>query len=299
MSDAELTELIRQDRIDSLVDLSAHTAGNRMLVFACKPAPVQVTWLAFCGSTGLDTVDYRLTDPYLDPPGVEEPYYTEQSIRLPESYWCYRPATDTPPLVPVPAMATGQVTFGCLNNFCKVNAATLDAWGRLLAAVPQSRLLLHCRPGDHRQRVGQAVAAHGVDTARLAFVDLLPTHDYFLAYQQIDIALDPFPYGGATTSCDALWMGVPVVSLAGERAVGRAGLSILSNLGLAELVGRDVEQYVQIAAELARDLPHLTALRATLRQRMQQSPLMDAPRFARNLEAAYRTMWRRWCGASQ
>jgi len=297
LPDVELAQLIRQDQIDILVDLSAHTAGNRLLVFARKPAPVQVTWLAFCGSTGLDMIDYRLTDPYLDPPGVEEAFYAEQSYRLPDTYWCYRPATDMPPPGPVPALQTGQVTFGCLNNFCKVNAATLDAWGRLLAAVPQSRLLLHSRPGSHRQRVGQAVAAHGVDASRLAFVDLQPTHEYQRTYEQIDIALDPFPYGGATTSCDALWMGVPVVSLAGERAVGRAGLSILSNLGLAELVGRDVNQYVAIAARLAGDLPRLAELRATLRQRMQQSPLMDAPRFARHLEAAYRTMWRQWCSA--
>jgi len=293
--DDQLTDLIRQDQIDILVDLSGHSAGNRMLVFARKPAPVQVTWLAFCGSTGLDTMDYRLTDPYLDPPGIEEPFYTEESYRLPETYWCYRPATDMPPLGPVPALASGQVTFGCLNNFCKVNATTLDAWGRLLAVVPNSRLLLHCRPGSHRERVSKAITAHGVAAARLTFVDLLPTSEYHRTYQQIDIALDPFPYGGATTSCDALWMGVPVVSLAGERAVGRAGLSILSNLGLADLVGHDVEQYVAIAARLAGDLPRLSALRATLRQRMQQSPLMDAPRFARNLEAAYRTMWRRWC----
>jgi predicted O-linked N-acetylglucosamine transferase (SPINDLY family) len=294
-SDEQLVQAIRGDRIDILVDLTLHMAGNRLLVFARKPAPVQVTYLGYCGTTGLTTIDYRVTDPYLDPPGGDE-FFSEQPLRLPESYWCYRPVAETPPPVAPPALRAGQVTFGCLNNFCKASPASLDAWCRLLQSLPESRLLLHARPGSHRARVWELAARQGVAPARVSFVDRVPTTEYFRLYQQIDVALDPFPYGGGTTTCDALWMGVPVVSLAGRMAVGRGGLSILSNVGLADLVADDCPQYVRIAAALARDLPRLARLRAALRGRMQGSPLMDAPRFARNVEAAYRTIWRRWCG---
>jgi predicted O-linked N-acetylglucosamine transferase (SPINDLY family) len=295
LSDERVAGAIREDRIDILVDLTMHMADNRLLVFARKPAPVQVTYLAYCGTTGLDTMDYRLTDPYLDPPGREEPFYRERSVRLPETYWCYRPGIEAPPANGLPALETGQVSFGSLNNFCKVSPATLAAWSRLLHVVPGSRLLLHAHAGSHRRRVRTFLAEQGVSPERLTLVDFLPMAEYFGVYRQIDVALDPFPYGGGTTTCDALWMGVPVVSLAGATAVGRGGLSILSNVGLAELAARDAEQYVEIAAALAKDLPRLSELRAGLRSRMQKCPLMDAPRFARNVEAAYREMWRRWC----
>ena len=295
MSDEQLADTIRQDEIDILVDLTMHMGDNRLLAFARKPAPVQVTYLAYCGTTGLSTMDYRLTDPYLDPPGQEARFYSEQSVRLPETYWCYRPVIETPPVNALPALEAGAVSFGSLNNFCKVTPPALAAWSRLLRAVPGSRLLLHARAGSHRDRVRGFLAEQRIAAQRLTFVDFLPTAEYFGVYQQIDVALDPFPYGGGTTTCDALWMGVPVVSLAGQTAVGRGGLSLLSNLGLPELVAHDTEQYVQIAMELANDRSRLSALRATLRDRMQASPLMDAPRFARNIEAAYREMWRRWC----
>jgi predicted O-linked N-acetylglucosamine transferase (SPINDLY family) len=294
LSDERVAQTIREDQVDILVDLTMHMSENRLLVFARKPAPVQVTYLAYCGTTGLNTMDYRLTDPYLDPPGCDTPFYCEQSICLPETYWCYRAALETPPAGALPALQTGHFSFGCLNNFCKVTPAALAAWSRLLLAVPGSRLFLHARAGSHRERVCTFLAEQGLSAERLVFVDLLPLQEYFHVYRQIDVALDPFPYGGGTTTCDALWMGVPVVSLAGKTAVGRGGLSILSNLGLPELVAHDAGQYVRIAAELAQDLPRLSALRASLRQRMQASPLMDAPRFARNVEAAYREMWRRW-----
>ena len=275
-----------------------HMANNRLLVFARKPAPVQVTYLAYCGTTGLGAMDYRLTDPYLDPPGQGEQFYSEQSIHLPETYWCYQPVVPTPPVTGVPALQAGQVTFGCLNNFCKVTVPTLTAWSRLLQAVPGSRLLLHARAGNHRDRVRDFLAQQGLSPERVRFVDTVSTADYFRLYEQMDVALDPFPYGGGTTTCDALWMGVPVVSLAGLTAVGRSGLSILSNVGLPELVAGDVESYVRIASELADDLTRLRKLRATLRERMQASPLMDAPRFARNIEAAYRWMWQNACQLS-
>jgi predicted O-linked N-acetylglucosamine transferase (SPINDLY family) len=295
LADAQLAQAIREDQIDILVDLTMHMAGCRLLAFARRPAPVQVTYLAYCSTTGLDAIDYRLTDPYLDPPASDERCYSEQSVRLPETYWCYRPSDETPPLAARPALAAGRITFGCLNQFCKVTEPTLAAWCRLLRAVPQSRLLLHAHEGGHRDRTRALLERHGIEPDRLAFVGFLSAAAYFPLYQQIDVALDPFPYGGGTTTCDALWMGVPVVSLAGQTAVGRGGLSILSNLGLAELVATDVDQYVQIAAALAQDRSRRTQLRLTLRTRMQQSPLMDAPRFAGNVEAAYRALWHRWC----
>jgi predicted O-linked N-acetylglucosamine transferase (SPINDLY family) len=243
-------------------------------------------------------MDFRITDPYLDPPGQNEPVYAEESIYLPETYWCYQPIIETPPVSGLPALDTGRITFGCLNNFCKVSGPTLATWSHLLQALPESRLLLHAQGGSHRDRVRDFLAAAGVAPDRVTFAGLMPLEEYLQIHGQVDIALDPFPYGGGTTTCDALWMGVPVVSLAGQTAVGRAGLSILSNVGLADLVARDSEQYVRIGLELASDLPRLAELRATLRSRMQQSPLTDAPRFARNVEAAYRTMWQRWCARS-
>ena len=295
LSDEQLAAAIRADQVDILVDLTMQMGDNRLPAFARKPAPVQVTYLAYPGTTGLDTVDYRLTDPYLDPPGDDATVYSERSIHLPETFWCYRPAIDTPPPGPLPALLAGHVTFGCLNNFCKVSAPAMAAWSRILLAVPQSHLLLHAHGGGHRACVWEFFQRQGVAAERVEFLDFLPIREYYGAHERIDIALDPFPYGGGTTTCDALWMGVPVVSLVGRTAVGRGGLSILSNIGLADLASRDIEGYVALAAALAGDTARLTELRASLRGRMQASPLMDAVRFTRNLEAAYREMWRRWC----
>jgi predicted O-linked N-acetylglucosamine transferase (SPINDLY family) len=296
LSDEQLAAMIRRDQVDLLVDLTMHMAGSRLLVFARKPAPLQITYLAYCSTTGLDAIDYRLTDPYLDPADADQSYYAEQSVRLPETYWCYRPLVAAAAVSGPPAARTGRMTFGCLNNFCKVTEPTLVAWSRLLQAIPRSRLLLHAQEGAHRDALRGRLAAQGIDRERIEFVPRLATDAYFQLYDQIDVALDPFPYGGGTTTLDALWMGVPVVTRVGQTAVGRGGLSILSNLGLAELAAHSTEQYLRIASELAHDQPRLAHLHATLRERMQGSPLMDARRFARNVEAAYRQMWRRWCG---
>jgi predicted O-linked N-acetylglucosamine transferase (SPINDLY family) len=294
VTDEDLADLIRHDRIDILVDLDSHTATNRLLTFARKPAPVQVTYLAYCSTTGLRTMDYRLTDPFLDPLGQPQ-CYSEESVWLPETYWCYQPYMDVPPVGLLPALASGHVTFGCLNNFWKVTLPTLLVWRDLLQEVQGSRLLLHARPGRHRDRVRTFFAERGIDSARIEFVGVTPPAQYFERYNQIDIGLDPFPYCGGTTTCDAVWMGVPVISLAGKTAVARAGLCILSNVGLPELVARTPAEYVRIAACLAADLPRLGALRAGLRDRMMRSPMMDAPRFALHVETAFRSMWQRWC----
>lgn len=295
LDDAAAADLIRRDEIDILIDLAAHTGGDRLLVFARKPAPVQVTYLAYCSTTGLDTIDYRLTDPYLDPPGTDLSHYTEKTVRLPETYWCYSPPDAATALEPPAPRTDRGVTFGCLNNFCKVSDAVLRTWGRLLHQVPESELVLHARSGSHRKRVRDRLSSVGIKNKRIRFVGKVPFADYIAAYREIDIGLDPFPFTGGTTTCDALWMGLPVVSLRGQTAVSRGGFSLLSNIGLPELVAQTEDEYVRIAATLARDRPRLARLRRELRPRMLASPLMDTPRFTRNLETAFRTMWRTWC----
>jgi predicted O-linked N-acetylglucosamine transferase (SPINDLY family) len=295
LSESQAVDLIRQDQIDILVDLALHTAENRLVIFAHKPAPVQVTYLGYCGSTGMDAIDYRLSDPHLDPSDSDLSFYSERTIRLPETYWCYSVAGPTPDPLPSPAATMGYVTFGCLNNSAKVSPPALDLWAGILQAVPRSRLILHFHPGPNLDAVRERFAAKGISPERLQFPSHQPWPQYVRTHGRIDIALDPFPWGGGITTCDALWMGVPVVSLVGRTAVGRGGVSILTNVGVQELIAQTPEQYVQIATDLAGDLPRLAELRRTLRGRMQASPLMDAPRFARNVEAAYRRMWRNWC----
>jgi len=299
LSDTALVQQIREDRIDILVDTTLHMAGNRLLVFARKPAPIQVTFAGYPGTTGLATIDYRLTDPYLDPPGLHDSDYTEESVRLPDTFWCYDPLSREPAVSALPALERGYVTFGCLNNFCKVNAALLRLWALVLRGGDRSRLGLLAAEGSHRQRTLDLLAQEGIAAERITFVAPQPRVQYLERYHGIDLGLDTVPYNGHTTSLDSLWMGVPVVTLIGATVVGRAGLSQLSNLGLPELVADGPEQFVRLAIAWANDLPRLAQLRATLRARMQHSPLMDAPRFARNGEAAYREMWRRWCSQPQ
>jgi protein O-GlcNAc transferase len=295
--------MIRTDRIDILVDLTMHMRQNRLLAFARKPAPVQVAWLAYPGTTGLSTMDYRLTDPHLDPPavspveppGTDESVYAERTIRLPDTFWCYDPLATEPAVNPLPALETGRITFGCLNNFCKVNDNLLSLWAKILRQVENSRLLLLAPMGNCRPRTLEHFRNDGVDPARIEFVEFQSREKYLATYNRIDLGLDTFPYNGHTTSLDSFWMGVPVITLVGNTPAARAGWCQLSNLGLAELAGRTPDEFVRIAVELASDLPRLQQLRSTLRARMEQSPLMDAPKFARNIEAAYRQMWRTWC----
>jgi predicted O-linked N-acetylglucosamine transferase (SPINDLY family) len=295
LGDGELAEAVRGDAIDILVDLAAHSGGNRLLAFARKPAPVQVTYLAYCSTTGVDAIDYRLTDRFLDPPGEGLSHYRERSIRLPGCYWCYCAPALTSERLPRSDRVSGPPTFGCLNNFAKVTGAALALWMQLLRRVPESRLLLYARAARYGDRVREALRQAGVPAARVAFVGRQPFEDYLETYRGIDVALDPFPFAGGTTTCDALWMGVPVVSLAGRTAVSRAGSSLLSNVGLGHLVARSEEQYVDLAAGLMRDGGTLAALRRDLRARLQSSPVMNATAFTRGLEAAFRDMWHAWC----
>jgi predicted O-linked N-acetylglucosamine transferase (SPINDLY family) len=296
-TDAALADLVRADGIDILVDLTMHMAGGRPLLFARKPAPVQIAWLAYPGTTGLGTMDYRLSDPRLDPPGAEaprQPPYTERTLLLPDSFWCYNPLADGPAVNALPAPARGQITFGCLNNPCKLTGETLRLWGAVLSAVPGARLLLLAPPGRHRERLVQRLLGEGVARDRLSFVPFRRRSEYLRSYQDIDIGLDTFPYNGHTTSLDAFWMGVPVITRVGATCVGRGGIAQLFHLGLCNLAAGTDAAFVEAAAALAADLPRLGALRADLRGRLAASPLMDGARFARGIEGAYRSAWREY-----
>jgi predicted O-linked N-acetylglucosamine transferase (SPINDLY family) len=252
-------------------------------------------WLAYQGTTGLTTMDYRLTDPHIDPVGLDDAYYSEESIRLADSFWCYDPLANEPPVNALPALTQGHVTFGSLNNFCKVNGGVLALWARVLKAVDRSRLLLLAPEGPHRQHTLDLLDKAGVEPERVTFAAKRPRPRYLELYHQFDVGLDTFPYNGQTTTLDASWLGVPVVTQVGRTAVGRSGASLLRNLGLPEFVADTPDQFVSIAADLAGDVPRLSRLRETLRDRLRASPLMDAPRFARNVEAAFRNAWERWC----
>jgi len=295
LDDAAGAERIRRDEIDILVDLTMHMAKGRLPLFARKPAPLQIAWLAYPGTTGLSTIDYRITDPFLDPAeSGRDDAYAERSLRLPDTFWCYDPLGG-PEVSVLPALTRGHMTFGCLNNFCKTNRRVFELWARVLRAVPDSRLFLLAPSAEPRREIQRFFQDAGVDPKRLHFVGRRPRLAYLSHYHRIDVCLDTFPYNGHTTSLDALWMGVPVVTLVGDTVVGRAGLGQAMNLGLPDLVAKSPDEYVERAVALSRDLPRLARLRAELRGRMERSPLMDAPRFACNLEAAYRDVWQRYC----
>jgi predicted O-linked N-acetylglucosamine transferase (SPINDLY family) len=291
LSDDQLADLIRRDQIDVLVDLTLHMSNNRLLVFARKPAPIQATWLGYPGTTGLDAMDYRLTDPFLDPPTEHDNNYVERSFRLPHTFWCYDPLSQQPASNASPVFENHQITFGCLNNFCKLNDPVLKMWSPILHAIPTSKLLLLSPTGHHRQNILNHLA---IDPSRVEFIEFQPREKYLQTYNRIDICLDTFPYNGHTTTLDALWMAVPVISLCGETAVSRAGLSLMRNLGLSELVARDAAMFSRIAVELAGDLSRLAMIRSSLREKMHSSPMMDAQAFARDIESAYHEMWQRW-----
>ncbi|MBN1605094.1 MAG: tetratricopeptide repeat protein [Polyangiaceae bacterium] len=294
IEDLQAAELVRSDRIDILVDLALHSTGGRLRVFACRPAPVQISWLGYAGTTGLGTIDYRITDPFVDPPGADVSVYSEACLHLPETSWCYAALCSEPAVEALPALSAGCVTFGCQNSYRKLHTRLFALWARVLREVAGARLFLHAE--EHaRKGVRQAFAREGVQADRLEFGGRLSRDEYLRRYQRIDIGLDTFPFNGATTTLDAAWMGVPVVTLSGRSSLQRAGTCIAMNLGLPELVALSEDEFVETAVTLARDLDHLSQLRAGLRCRLETSPLGNAPRFARHIENAYRTAWRRYC----
>ena len=294
--DEALVAQIRADGIDVLVDLAGHTANNRLVALSHKPAPVQCTWLGYPATTGLPAMDWRLTDAVAEPEGTAEAYYTERLMRLPNSLWCYQPPADMPPASASPALAKGQVTFGSFNNFSKIGPRVIALWAEVLKAVPESRLLMITVPeGEPREALVEAFEALGVCASRLALRGKLARADYVSAFAAVDIALDPFPCNGGTTTCDALWMGLPVVALRGNTFLSRASLSVLTAAGCPEFSAADEHDYVARCVALAADLPRLDALRRGQRERLLASPLLDAAGFARDIETAYRRMWRDWC----
>jgi len=295
-SDVEVAELIHEDKIDILVDLAGHTAYNRLGVLALKPAPIQVTYLGYPNTTGLTLVDYRITDAYADPPGMTEKYHTEKLMRLPKSFLCYNPVDIFPSVSELPALSAGYITFGCCNNPTKITPNVVAVWAEILKRLPNARILLkNMRYTDSsvREIFWGHFEEHGVDRQRVHLVgDRQSIPEHLQIYNEIDIGLDPFPYNGTTTTCETLWGGAPVVVLAGNAHVCRVGVSILTNVGLPELVAQTPEEYVEIAVNLANDLERLRHLRHNLRDMMEKSPLRDPQSHARALERAYWQMWK-------
>lgn len=297
MSDKDVAATIAADRIDVLFDLAGHTARNRLLVMARKPAPVQITWIGYEGTTGLAAIDYLLADSHTVPESAEK-YYCERILRLPHAYVCYEPPAAAPDPGPLPAEKNRVVRFGSFNNQAKITPQVVEVWSKLLHRVPQSKLVLKYQGlGIElvQHRYLQLFAAQGVDSARLEFAPRTDYAGYLAAYREVDIALDPFPFGGGITTCDALWMGVPVVTCPGETFASRHGLTHLSNIGLTETIARDLDEYVEIAAKLANDFPRLASLRAGLRERVAISPLCDGKQFAADLTKVVREVWQEWC----
>ena len=297
LSDADLARQVRADGIDILVDLTGHTAHHRLRAFARRPAPVQITYLGYPNTTGLSAMDYRLTDAWADPPG-QEAWHSEQLVRLAGGFLCYAP-DETGAVGALPAHDAGHIRFGSFNNFSKLTPRTLDLWARLLHAVPDARLTLKnksLRDAGAAARCTAEFASRGIGPDRLELIGWLPsTREHLTLYSRIDIGLDTFPYNGTTTTCEALWMGVPVIALEGDRHAARVGVSLLTRLGLEELIGRDEADYLDKAVRLAADRDRLAGLRVGLRARMLASGLCDGATFTRELEETYRKLWRGWC----
>ena len=298
INDEDLARMIHSDGIDILVDLAGHTARNRMGVFIRKPAPIQVTWIGYPNTTGLSTMDYRITDSLADPVGAADALHTEKLLRLPECFSCFQAPRQSPDVGSLPALANGFITIGSFNNFAKITPHVMRVWIDIMNRVPGSRLLLKNRSLDNprlKQLILDELCKHGADAKRvdLRSPDVSPM-DHLNGYNLLDIALDSFPYNGTTTTCEALWMGVPVITLAGNNHVSRVGVSQMTNLGLPELIARDTNHYVNIAVALANDVPRLAALRTGMRERLKNSPLMNVTRFTKNLEEAYELIWKKY-----
>ena len=299
LTDRAIADQVRQDGIDILVDLAGHTAENRLPVFAYKPAPVQITWLGYPGTTGMPDMDFRLTDEIADPPGEADEYHSETLVRLPQGFLCYGPPEDAPDVSGLPARKNGHITFGSFNNLPKINPEVIDLWSRLLDQVADSRLLLKSKQfidEQVRQRFLDLFSDCGIGAERITLLPRAATTAGHLAlYHQVDIALDPFPYNGTTTTCESLWMGVPVITLRGDRHAGRVGASILTRMGLGEMVAENQDQYVGIGIKLAQDMTALENLRADLRSHMQSSVICDGRSFARIMEKSFQKLWQNCC----
>ncbi|KAE8726658.1 putative UDP-N-acetylglucosamine--peptide N-acetylglucosaminyltransferase SPINDLY [Hibiscus syriacus] len=298
IDEKKVASMVRDDKIDILVELTGHTANNKLGMMACRPAPVQVTWIGYPNTTGLPTIDYRITDSLADPPGTKQ-MHVEELVRLPECFLCYTPSSEAGPVSPTPALSNGFITFGSFNNLAKITPKVLQVWARILCAVPNSRLVVKCKPfccDSVRQKFLTTLEQLGLESLR---VDLLPlillNHDHMQAYSLMDISLDTFPYAGTTTTCESLYMGVPCVTMSGSVHAHNVGVSLLSKVGLGHLIAKNEDEYVQLALQLASDITALQNLRASLRDLMSKSPVCDGQNFISGLEVAYRSMWHRYC----
>jgi len=298
MPDDQVYQCIQNDKIDILVDLAGHSGNNRMKLFARKPAPIQVAYLGYPNTTGLKAMDYRITDAVADPPGTTDMYYTEKLVRLPEGFLCYHPSAGCPDILAPPCLQNGYITFGSFNNRAKINAKVIGIWSDLLLRIPDSRLILKSSlvsDQDAKQQLLSLFVQNGIEETRIEVLPLLPFYEHLKQYQRVDIALDTFPYNGTTTTLEALWMGVPAVTLAGNMHASRVGASILSQLGLNNWIISSIHDYIDTTAVLANDIENLKYLRQTLRGKLQNSSLMNEKSFVLKFEAAYRRMWLNWC----
>ncbi|GAB2255170.1 hypothetical protein Droror1_Dr00008948 [Drosera rotundifolia] len=298
IDEKKVASIVREDKVDILVELTGHTANNKLGMMACRPAPIQVTWIGYPNTTGLPAIDYRITDALADPPDMKQKH-VEELVRLPECFLCYTPSPEAGPVSPTPAILNGFCTFGSFNNLAKITPKVLQVWARILCAVPNSRLVVKCKPfcsDSIRLRFLSALEQLGVESVR---VDLLPlillNHDHMHAYSLMDISLDTFPYAGTTTTCESLYMGVPCVTMEGRVHAHNVGVSLLKNIGLGHLVAKTEDEYVKLAVKLALNVTALSELKMSLRDFMLKSPVCDGEGFTRGLESVYRHMWRRYC----
>jgi protein O-GlcNAc transferase len=298
MDDDQVVARIMQDGIDILVDLSGHTAGNRLSVFARKPAPVQATYIGYPSTTGLSAMDYRISDHWIDPEGMSDTFHTEEIIRLPNGSFCFTPYEHSPDIGLRRLIQPGQVTFASFNNTAKINREVIALWSAVMQALPDSRMLLAAKALDDASTVARLksrFSEYGVDPQRLEFLGWSPIDQHLALYNGVDIGLDTFPWCGNTTTCDALWMGVPVITMAQNESRGRMGVSVLNQAGLNGFIAESPDDFVAKAVALARDPNRLQQLRSSLRAKLKQSPLLDGHTIAVHLENAYRNIWRRWC----
>lgn len=300
--DDQVEKMVRSDGVDILVDLAGYTGGCRLGLFARKPAPIQASWLGYLDTSGLAAMDYRLTDGFVDQESQDQ-FYVESLIRLPGSFLCYKPLPEAPDVASLPALDNDFLTFGSFNALPKINDDVVSLWGKVLHAVPASRLFIKCSAltdsatSEHYHRLFES---QGIERERVELIGhTLSQAEHLSLYKKLDIALDTFPYNGATTTCEALWMGVPVITLAGEHNSGRMGVSLLQVMGLQDWIAETPEQYVNIATRMAENLPRLADLRAGLRLMMEKSPLCDGKLFAGKVEAAYRNIWKKYCLSSR
>jgi len=299
MTDLEAAEKIRSDKIDILVDLSGHSADNRLGVFYYRPSPIQVTYLGYPNSTGMDSMGYRLTDSICDPTDGEA-YYSETLHRLPGGFCCFGPPENAPAVAAAPVTTNNCITFGSTHLLARLNNQVLDLWAILLKRIPSSRLRIvrNTLKGNAATRILDRLTSHGIEASRISLINNVPAHGHLEIYKEIDVLLDTFPWSGHTSACEALFMGVPVISLRGDRFAGRMVSSILSSLCMTDFIAESKEDYVVKSEQIASDIPGLCSLRATLRERMLNSPLCDGKNFTKNIEAAYRRLWDRYCGGA-